>query len=152
VSSGLELIPLGIALVGILSQSVKERYAEQEVDMATNGNLASIPTRMIDSELLAQVLLDMGIETESDGTGLSVLLQSGGVRFLRAPDGGYWASFDRNAAKGVLEDLQVVEDRYSEVFRQNIAEQFVSNAQKAGLPIKQFESHDGVIRMRVTVS
>lgn len=151
-SSGLELIPLGIALVGILSQSVKDRYTEEESGLATNGNLASIPTRMIDLELLTQVLSDMGIETESDGTGLSVSLQSGVVRFLRAADGGYWASFERNAANGVLENLQVVEDRYSEVFRQNIADQFVSNARKAGLPIKQFESQDGVIRMRVTVS
>jgi|AntAceMinimDraft_12_1070368.scaffolds.fasta_scaffold43525_2 hypothetical protein len=151
-SSGLELIPLGIALVGMLSQSARARYNDLENNQVSAEASATLPTRMVDPHILDDTLGGLPFTVEKTPTGLSIALSTGVLHLDLSTGGNFHATFNRETAEEALDALQQMESRYSQLFQRSLAEQFLSNAQTAGMPIQQVDSNDGVIRLRVTVS
>jgi hypothetical protein len=151
-SSGLELIPLGIALVGILTKSMQERYKEQERLANKTTQHVELPTRMVDPAILADTLSALGLVSEPSPGGQIIRLGTHHVELFSSAEGNFWVRFDRATAEEVVISTQMIETKYSELFQQSLARQFMSNAQEAGMPIEQLNSTDGVIRLRVTVS
>jgi len=152
VSTGLELIPLGIALIGMLSQSVHSRYNELEQSQTEEQQTAVLATRMVDSRILESALRDLAIDAEKTSAGFVIQLKTGELHLQLSGEGSFRAHFDRETAEEALNTIHELEGRYSQLFQHFLTQQFLSNADKAGMPIEQVASNDGIIRLRVTVS
>jgi len=151
-STGLELIPLGIALMGMLSHSVHSRYQEEQRGQKEEAQTADLATRMVDPQILEKTLSDLAIGADKTSTGFTIPLGTGALHLHLSGEGNFWAHFDRDSAEEALNTIQELERHYSQLFQHSLAEQFLANASEAGMPIEQVESNDGIIRLRVTVS
>ena len=150
-STGLELIPIGIALTGLLAQSLKERMNNPESSVS-EGDIFSVQTRITDFDLLREAL-DQSRFNFDDGPGeLQVTDGITSVTFSAASNSTTWASFSPTDRETSLAIIESIETSYARQLQTNVVAELLQNAEIMGMTASTENSSDGVIRMRVMIS
>jgi len=146
-STGLELIPLGIFLIGALSRTIHERLEEASVSGAL-----TLETRMVDVDILLEALSQNGIEYQQTEQEIHVTSEGSDLVFRRSARLNFHLVLSELNSDAAASALETIEQTYCGIFQENIAAQFTSNANSLGYPISREVTEDDTIRLRITVS
>jgi hypothetical protein len=146
-SSGLELIPLGIMLIGALSKSIRDRAREAEEE-----GLTSLMTRMVDPVILKEALESENLNFEGTDNALVIGMGDRTIRLVRSEGFNYGVVMNQIDIGASIDLLERIEERYCSIFQQHVASQMEVRASSLGYPVQRVETGDETIRLRITVS
>jgi hypothetical protein len=146
-STGLELIPIGIMLVGVLSKSLKDRAKNASETSAPN-----LMTRMVDPSILRRSLESENLEFLGTDDELTVNTGEGTIQMVRSEGLNYGVVMTQLDHDGSVDLLQRIEERYCSIFQEHLATQMETNASSLGYPVHREVTDDETIRLRITVS